>query len=70
MKTDIVEFDPSHGSAEEIARARRLASSLAAKVRVSKTAGIERVSLDLGEAEELCDLLHDSLRTIERMASQ
>lgn len=53
---------------DEIARARSLTEVLARQVRVAKWAQVD-VRLSLPDAEELLQLLSDSLRSIEGLTN-
>lgn len=53
-------------ASDEIVRAKELASYLAQRLRMAKKYG-GNVSLRPEEAEELCQLLHDSIRTAEQL---
>ncbi len=52
---------------DEMERARELAACLARAIGRAKKFAMDRVSLDVDEAEELCQLLHDSLRTADQI---
>lgn len=52
---------------DEISRARYLADRLAAAVAVGRVTRNDRASMRLDEAEELLQLLEDSLRTIREV---
>lgn len=54
---------------DELQRAKELAASLASAIGRARKFAVDRVSLDVDEAEELCQLLHDSLRTAEQIKS-
>ncbi len=54
---------------DELERARELAAALASAIGRAKKFRMDRVSLDVDEAEELCQLLHDSLRTADQISS-
>ena len=57
---------PNH---RELDRAAYLSSELAKAVRVAKANSLSRVTLDFETAEELCQLLHDSLKTANQLGA-
>ncbi len=57
-------------ASDELARAEALADKLARAVELSRYNGREWITLDLNAAEELAQLLFDSLRTAKQLQGQ
>lgn len=57
-------------ASDELQRARELAACLAFAIRQANMQKRYQVSLSIEEAEELCQLLHDSIRTADQLAGK
>lgn len=55
---------------DELSRARELAATLASAIGRARHFQEDKVRLGVEEAEELCQLLHDSLRTADQISGK
>lgn len=63
-------FEVDAPASNELDRAESLANYLAGQIRIGEQFRTPRVSLGFDEARELCQLLHDSLRTAKQLRQQ
>lgn len=57
-------------ASDELNRAEELASMLAKRLASAERANIASVAIPIESAKELCQLLHDSIRTARQLAGK
>lgn len=67
LPPDTMAIGPYNPAENELDRAEYLLGRLSRSVTVARSNNMERASVDVEEADELCQLLADSLKTAKQM---